>query len=97
MANASNDKINNRSHAASEEVAAAKANAALNADNEQGCEGNFNVTGDTRLSSGSNIKLIGFNRFDGKHRIKKATHNISRSAGYTTGVSFTKIDNVSTN
>ncbi|ERL56129.1 hypothetical protein [Psychrobacter aquaticus] len=96
MANRSNDKINSRSHAATEDVATAKADAQLNADNEQGCEGQFSLSGDTRLTAGSNIKMTGFDRFDGKYRIKQATHSISRSNGYTTSVDFTKIDNVAT-
>ena len=40
--------------------------------------------------------LSGFDRFDGKYRIKQVTHRISRSEGYVTEVDFTKIDNVAT-
>lgn len=96
MANSSNDKINSRSHATTAEVANAKANASLNADNEQGCEGHFSIDGDQRLTAGSSFMLSGFDRFDGKYRIKQVTHRISRSEGYVTELDFTKIDNVAT-
>ncbi|MFB2538803.1 hypothetical protein [Acinetobacter sp. c3-l95] len=85
---AQRDSIKNRSSATTPQVAQAKAQAQLEKDNDQGCEGTFVIDGDHRLTAGSNIHITGFGRFDGKYQIKKAVHRISRSNGYSTEVQF---------
>lgn len=92
MAKHSKDTKKLRTNATSQSVADSKAGANLEHSQDKQCEGSFIVSGDTRLTAGGNFHLTGFGRFDGKYRIKQATHRLSRSTGYTTEVAFCKID-----
>lgn len=94
MATHSNDKINSRAKAHTQDEADSKASASLDKDNDQGREGQFSLDGDIRLTAGSNFNLTGFKRFDGKYQVKQAIHRISRSTGYTTEVQFVGLDAV---
>ncbi len=92
MSRHSKDTQKLRTNASTQQVADSKAQAKLNQSQDKQCEGSLTTSGDTRLTAGSNINLTGFGRFDGKYRIKQATHRISRSTGYTTEVAFCKIN-----
>ncbi len=92
MSKHSKDTKKLQTNATSQDVADNKAQAGLETSQDKQCEGSFTVSGDTRLTAGGNFDLTGFGRFDGKYRIKQATHRISRSTGYTTEVAFCKID-----
>lgn len=92
MATHSNDKHKSRKNATTQAVADSKANADLDKGADKKCEGQFSISGDTRLTAGSNFEMTGFGIFDGKYRIKQAIHRISRQMGYTTEVQFSKLD-----
>lgn len=92
MTRHSKDTKKLRTNATSQSVADSKAHANLQQSQDKQCEGSFIISGDIRLTAGSNFHLTGFGRFDGKYRIKQATHRLSRSTGYTTEVAFCKID-----
>lgn len=92
MTRHSKDTKKLHTNATSQSVADSKAQAGLANSQDKQCEGQFTVSGDTRLTAGGNFHLTGFGRFDGKYRIKQATHRLSRSTGYTTEIAFCKID-----
>lgn len=50
--------------------------------NKKEITGNITLMGDLRFVGGSNIKISGFGKFDGKYVIEKATHSVGDS--YTT-------------
>lgn len=58
------------------------AEAALYKANKGELTGNIQVVGNTKLTAGSAINVIGFGKYDGKYYINIATQNISN--GYTT-------------
>lgn len=66
------------------------AKAELRAKNCKEFTGSISGMGDTRLLAGSVLKLSGWGRFDSNYIITRATHSISRDAGYTTSVELDK-------
>lgn len=85
------DSINSRANSFDAAQAKEKADAQLETANDKKAESSFSIAGDTRLTAGSNINITGMQRFDGKYRIKQATHSISKSGGYLTEVQMTRI------
>lgn len=86
------DKSITRGNATTSTAAKAKAKANLTKDNDPQASGSLIADGDTKLIAGANFDLQGFERFDGKCLINKATHAISRSGGYTTAIDFIRIE-----
>nr|WP_302600027.1 hypothetical protein [uncultured Cellulosilyticum sp.] len=56
--------------------------------NKQECTGSLSVLGNVQLVAGITLLLKGFNAFDGKYIVNKATHNIV--GGYTTDIEISK-------
>ena len=52
--------------------------------NKKEITGSLTLMGDLRFVGGSNVKISGFGRFDGKYVIEKATHSVGDS--YTTKI-----------
>ncbi|MCX7289634.1 contractile injection system protein, VgrG/Pvc8 family [Janthinobacterium sp.] len=77
-------KINRRAPTAASATVQAKA--ALDQRLIERTTGNINLMGDPALAAGVTIELAGFGQLSGIYTISKATHSISRSAGYTTAL-----------
>jgi hypothetical protein len=52
------------------------------------------VYGNPILVAGNNVELTGFGELSGKWHIKKSTHRIDRSGGYTTDLDLEKTQSV---
>lgn len=79
-------QINEQVKSTSEATSLAKKK--LREKNKQECTGRLSLMGDIRLVSGVTIMLEGWQSFDGKYIIQKATHNIV--GGYTTDIEISK-------
>lgn len=82
-------KINIR--AETPEQAQLKADAALEAANEDQTEATLTLMGEVDLVAGVNIELEGFMALDGKYQIKSSRHSLTRGQGYTTSIEVRRI------
>lgn len=85
------DKSVIRGNATTSTTAKAKSQANLDKDNDPKASGRLPCEGDVRLIAGANFTLKGFERFDGKCLINKATHTLARGGGYSTNIDFIRI------
>lgn len=58
--------------------------------NEKESTCDLDFAGDPRVVAGITMQLEGFGRFGGKYLVKKATHKVRGSGGYTTSVELTR-------
>lgn len=77
------DTLNLNTRAETPDQATAKAQAALDAANNQGAELTANVHGDVRLVSGINIALTGLGKLNVTWHIIKSRHSIKRDGAYS--------------
>lgn len=78
-----NEKVNNTEEA--HELAKKR----LREKNTQQFTASFSMLGDVQLVAGATVKLIGFQSFDKKYKITKATHKLS--GGYTTDIELKQV------
>lgn len=81
-------KITQRCETIAEAEKLAKATA--HRKNRRKISGTLSVVGDTDLSSGLTIRLVGFGNFDGVYYITKAEHTVG--GGYVTSVEINRVD-----
>ena len=82
-------KINIR--AENPEQAQLKADAALEAANEDQTEATLGLMGEVDLVAGVNFELEGFYAMDGKYQIKSSRHTYNRGQGYATSIECRRI------
>ena len=57
--------------------------------NKQEFKASFSVAGDVRLVAGVTVDVKGFQSFDGKYIVSKATHNVT--GGYTVDIELRQV------
>lgn len=87
------DTLEIRTKAENQQQAEAMAKAALHSANSSGQEGRFKVIGNQLLVAGNNIIIEGIGDYSGTWQIKRSTHSIDRSGGYTTDFEAIRITN----
>lgn len=85
------DKLRVEVRAENKQQAEAKARAALNKRNVSGQEGSITVEGNPLLVAGNNIELTGLGNLSGKWYVKKSSHRIDKSGGYTTDADLNRV------
>ncbi|WGE52371.1 phage late control D family protein [Actinobacillus equuli] len=70
----------------------ARAQAALEAQDEERCAGEITIIGNPKLVAGSTIMLRNLGIFSGKYLIKSSRHSIARGQGYITNIEVRMIE-----
>lgn len=70
--------------------AAALAKGKMQKKNQEEATCNLDFLGDPRVVAGVTLQMEGFGLFSGKYLVKKATHKVAGSGGYTVGVELTR-------
>lgn len=84
------DRLKLNTRAESQEQAQVKAQAALDAANDEATTARVTLAGDPRLIAGVNVELTGFGKLSGNYQIKGSRHELSRGSGYTTDLELSR-------
>lgn len=76
----------------SQQQLTARADAALTDARQCQVTGSLELFGNVKLVAGQIIRLSGYGKMSGNYQVKQASHNLSRSSGYTTSLEINMIE-----
>lgn len=85
------DTLKTNVRAENDAQAKLKAEAHLDAANEDQTMANFGLMGNVKLVAGVNVQLESFGQFNGKYHMNKSTHKFSRNGGYSTDIELKRV------